>query len=340
MLVLNSKHKKILFALYILVTTSLIAFFLVALRANMEIKSTKKYYRQNQIENGLDAIELIENEEVYYTHPKDVKILRSDKEQYYKVIENTLFLDKPQGNVIRELPVDEFLLFDEFHGEYGSFISLRDNLIGFVNLGDLKISLDKPIYYGVSKVDKALSNDKSYYVLAKGETVLIKNQEEDEITILDENNLEFIVDVDSIDLRADTNTPSRGIISRRTKSLTKLISSAYRLIGSSYVYGGIGERGYDCSGFIYSLYLNQLDIKLPRSSQGQVNLGMKINKNELVPGDLLFFNTTGRKISHVGLYIGDGNMIHASSGRGKVRIDSILTGYYKDRYVTARRIVD
>lgn len=86
--------------------------------------------------------------------------------------------------------------------------------------------------------------------------------------------------------------------------------------------------------------MNQLDIKLPRSSQEQVNLGTKVYANELVPGDLLFFNTTGRKISHVGLYIGDGKMIHASSGRGKVRIDSIISGYYKDRYVTARRIVD
>lgn len=343
MLVLNSKYSRLLFGIYLLLMTSLVTFPIIVLTSKMELKATKDSkidYLDNYIKTDLNNNELIDHEQVYYTYPKDVRILKTENDQYYKVIENTVIIDKPQGNIIRELLVDEFLLLDEFHGEYGRFHTISDNLIGYVNLGDLAISLDKPISYGVSKVDKAISNDNSYYVLAKGEAVVIKDNEQGKITILDENNLEFTVDVDSIDVRFDNRTPSRGIISRRTKSLTKLISSAYRQIGSSYVYGGIGERGYDCSGLIYSLYLNQLDIKLPRSSQEQVNLGTKVYANELVPGDLLFFNTTGRKISHVGLYIGDGKMIHASSGRGKVRIDSIISGYYKDRYVTARRIVD
>lgn len=140
-------------------------------------------------------------------------------------------------------------------------------------------------------------------------------------------------------MRASKEQVSRSSTSRRTQSITKVITSAYNKIGSPYVYGDIGKRGYDCSGLTYSIFLKELSITLPRSSNDQVNAGTKVAKSDLVPGDLLLFNTSGKGISHVGLYIGEGNMIHASSGKRQVRIDNIDSGYYSQRYVSARRIV-
>ncbi len=125
----------------------------------------------------------------------------------------------------------------------------------------------------------------------------------------------------------------------REKKISKLIKSAHNLIGKRYVYGDIGNRGYDCSGLIYSLYLNHLGIELPRNSSAQSSVGIKVDKSQLVPGDLIFFRTRGPGISHVGIYIGEGNMIHASSSKAKVRIDNIDEKYYAQRYVTARRIL-
>jgi len=93
-------------------------------------------------------------------------------------------------------------------------------------------------------------------------------------------------------------------------------------------------------GFTYYIFKNELGITLPRTSYSQGSAGVKVEKSQLVPGDLVFFNTTGRGISHVGLYIGDGNMIHASSGKRQVRIDNINSGYYSQRYVTGRRVIN
>ncbi len=130
-----------------------------------------------------------------------------------------------------------------------------------------------------------------------------------------------------------------SIVSIRERDIKNLISSAYELIGESYIYGDVGVKGYDCSGLIYSLYLNQLGIELPRNSSAQSKVGIKVDKTQLIPGDLLFFNTAGRGISHVGIYIGKGKMIHASSENSIVRIDNIDENYYRKRYVTARRIL-
>ncbi len=131
----------------------------------------------------------------------------------------------------------------------------------------------------------------------------------------------------------------KEVILEREKKLNHLIISAYGLIGKSYVYGDTGKIGYDCSGLTYSLYLEQLGIEIPRNSTAQSTVGIKVDKSHLMPGDLLFFSTTGCEISHVGIYVGEGNMIHASSGKEKVSIDSIDEQYYSQTYVTARRII-
>ncbi len=119
----------------------------------------------------------------------------------------------------------------------------------------------------------------------------------------------------------------------------KVINSAENKLGSTYVYGDTGKDGYDCSGLVYSIYNNELGISIPRSSVSQSTFGKQVSKSDLQEGDLVFFNTVGNGVSHVGIYVGDGKFIHASSGQGKVMTSSLTEGYYQERYVNATRVL-
>lgn len=114
---------------------------------------------------------------------------------------------------------------------------------------------------------------------------------------------------------------------------------AHDYIGYRYVYGTAGPSSFDCSGFTSFLY-KQYGKILPRSSYDQGYYGTSVNKSELVAGDLVFFsNRSDRRINHVGLYVGDGDFIHAStSGRGVVK-DNLSEAYYINHYVCARRVL-
>lgn len=110
------------------------------------------------------------------------------------------------------------------------------------------------------------------------------------------------------------------------------------LIGIQYKWGGASTKGFDCSGFTRYVF-KQFDIELPHYSKGQSYLGYKVEKSELRTGDLVFFNTGGYGISHVGIYIGNGKFVHAATDEGVV-INPLDESYYAKRYVTARRILD
>ncbi|MDR1487234.1 MAG: C40 family peptidase [Deltaproteobacteria bacterium] len=112
--------------------------------------------------------------------------------------------------------------------------------------------------------------------------------------------------------------------------------TAHSYLGVPYVPGGRSPKGFDCSGLVWYVY-QQYGIKLPTSSSKQAGVGEKVDKDELVPGDLVFFQTKGR-IHHVGLYVGAGKMIHAP-GRGKKVIKvSINDKYFKQHYALSRRV--
>lgn len=132
---------------------------------------------------------------------------------------------------------------------------------------------------------------------------------------------------------------------------TKIVSYAKKFIGVPYVYGGASPSGFDCSGFTMYVYKN-FGISIPHGAQGQAKLGKKVSTNKsskssllnnLKAGDLVFFldYETMDEIGHCGIYIGNGNFIHASSGSGYcVKINSLLPGeYYNTRYCGARRII-
>ncbi|KRQ88131.1 Murein DD-endopeptidase MepS/Murein LD-carboxypeptidase precursor [Caloramator mitchellensis] len=118
----------------------------------------------------------------------------------------------------------------------------------------------------------------------------------------------------------------------------QLVSYSKRFLGVKYVFGGQSTRGFDCSGFT-SFAFKFLGYNLPHSAAEQYKMGLKISKNELLPGDLVFFETYKKGISHVGIYIGNGKFIHASSGVGYVTITKLSEAYYTKRYKGAARIL-
>lgn len=121
------------------------------------------------------------------------------------------------------------------------------------------------------------------------------------------------------------------------KPSNSVIRTAKEFLGSNYAFGKTMRRSLDCSSFTQQVF-QKLGVLLPRSAQQQAFFGMKVGKNELKAGDLLFFRTYKSAPSHVGIYVGDGKMIHASYLAQKVQYDSIYKGYYKSRFLFARRL--
>ena len=127
---------------------------------------------------------------------------------------------------------------------------------------------------------------------------------------------------------------SRGAISKGNE----VVNYAYKFLGKPYVYGANGPNAFDCSGLTQYVY-NKFGVDISRTTYTQVEEGTKVKKNDLRAGDLVFFNTEG-SISHVGIYIGDGEFIHAPRTGKPVMVSSLSDGYYSTRYATARRIFD
>lgn len=124
-----------------------------------------------------------------------------------------------------------------------------------------------------------------------------------------------------------------GATATEASSINTVVNS---MTGIPYKWGGTTLAGFDCSGFMRYLF-NKYSIELPRTSQAQAKAGTAVSKTNLRTGDLVFFNTTGKGISHTGVYIGGGNFAHASSSKG-VSITKLSNPYFSDRYVTARRV--
>ena len=122
-----------------------------------------------------------------------------------------------------------------------------------------------------------------------------------------------------------------------TATQIRLLESAERWLGTPYRYGSTTRQGTDCSGFVMRIY-EESGLAVPRSTKDQFLSGVPVEEQELSVGDLLFFNTNGVGVSHVGIYAGDDTVIHASSKNGVVR-QSFSDTYLAKTYLGARRVL-
>lgn len=126
----------------------------------------------------------------------------------------------------------------------------------------------------------------------------------------------------------------------REQKIQLLLSSANSLVGTPYVWGGssMEDGGFDCSGFTQFLF-KKAGYNLNRISIDQAKQGLPVSRDTLQPGDLVFFSLSGTgNISHVGLYLGNGKMIHSPKTGDTVKFTDITTSFWQDRFITARRI--
>lgn len=120
---------------------------------------------------------------------------------------------------------------------------------------------------------------------------------------------------------------------------SQIVQYALELVGCPYVYGGSSPSGFDCSGFT-TYVMKHFGYTINRTASTQMDNGTSVSRSELQPGDLVFFKyNTSKPVSHVGIYIGNGEFIHASTNRYMVQIDQMNTGHYANVYVYARRIL-
>ena len=127
-----------------------------------------------------------------------------------------------------------------------------------------------------------------------------------------------------------------------SSSVNAVLNLAAKQLGKPYVWGAQGPSSFDCSGLTYYVYKNAAGVTLPRVSSDQSRYGTTVSKSNLKAGDLVFFDTSGSNngaVSHVGIYVGNGEMIHASSSKEKIVQVSIETSYWNNAYVRAKRVL-
>ncbi len=127
-------------------------------------------------------------------------------------------------------------------------------------------------------------------------------------------------------------------VSRGTNYISRrVVQNSMEYLGVPYVFGGTTPSGFDCSGYVRYVFANA-GIYLPRTADAQYEVGTPVSMSELTAGDLVFFSTYEYGPSHVGIYLGDGSFINASSSRG-VAIDSLYSSYWGSCYIGARRVM-
>ena len=137
-------------------------------------------------------------------------------------------------------------------------------------------------------------------------------------------------------LSGTASTPTQGS-SPSSVTGQAIVAEAQKYLGTPYVYGGASPSGFDCSGFVYYV-LKNLGYSANRTPEAQYSHGIYVSKANLMPGDLVFFHGGGNTITHVGIYTGNGQFIHAPNSRSTVSYSSLTSGYWAEHFYGARRI--
>lgn len=133
----------------------------------------------------------------------------------------------------------------------------------------------------------------------------------------------------------------QSLFERYTNSAQDLVLKGLELVGINYRRGGTNpDTGLDCSGFVQVVFKDALGKLLPRTAKEQSTVGDVVDKNDLKPGDLVFFNTMRRAFSHVGIYLGDNRFMHAPRTGAEIRVEDMSQSYWVKRYNGARRVLE
>lgn len=183
-------------------------------------------------------------------------------------------------------------------------------------------------------------NQQWYKVICKDQVCYIRSDYLELTEIPYENSASPNEPIFFVDGKSTGVTPSGAALNGSTLENTRnrIVSEAMKYLGVPYAWGGNTPIGFDCSGYVQYV-LQQCGITIPRTTELQVQVGNYISKASLRPGDLVFLQNTYRTgVSHVGIYIGNNQMIHASSSKG-VTISNLTSNYYMEHYHSARQLI-
>lgn len=191
--------------------------------------------------------------------------------------------------------------------------------------------------FQVEPKDILESNELSGSVLEAG-SILLVPQKELAVTSLTPESVSLTPPAPKPEVVVARQTPTRtSLSSRGSGQAAKLLATARGFIGVPYLMGGTTSRAFDCSGFVMRVF-QMHGISLPRTADVQFGCGASVARGAEIPGDLVFFETYLPGASHVGIYVGNGKFIHASSSKG-VTITNLNGYYFGPRYLGAKRVL-
>ncbi len=285
-----------------------------------------------------------QEQEAKNEQPKENEINNNEQtntnEQENKTVndkENTTSESTTSESAIQETPIKEKTMYVNYSSIYvrkgpGTNYEVVDSLI--LN-SDVRVIAESGEWYKikVSGITGYVAKRLLSNTITKEETTS-RSADERETLVEAEDQANQINNVSS---QGNNNTV---VSTTATSKGQEIVNFAKQYLGCKYVYGGSGPSTFDCSGFTMYVY-KHFGVSLSHSATAQSKKGSYVAKENLQPGDLVFFKDyqTMDGIGHCGIYIGDGNFIHASSGTGYcVKISTLLSGSYKTRYETARRL--
>lgn len=255
----------------------------------------------------------------------------------------------PKGTIVSVIKTSNNwynIIYDNLEGWIsGEYISVKEASLGTGVVTVEVLNLRSKPNTSSDVVSKLKQNDKVTLLERSGEWYKIKTSGSDigwassEYITIRKANVSRGDDVDREDSE-DIGLPSDDGQTDST-IVQQILSYAKKFLGTDYVYGGdTPKEGFDCSGFTKYVFAKS-NIYLERTASDQATHGAKVLKANLKPGDLVFFDNNGRRnsINHVGIYIGGGKFIHASTPRTGVIISELSESYYQKNYMRARRVI-